>query len=55
MKRPKALWNDWDGKLVDLHVYGGLVLLAVGFWLIHPGAAFAIPGAVLVYIGLRGS
>jgi hypothetical protein len=37
----------------DLHVYGGGALVAVGAWIILPGAGLVAFGALLVYLGLR--
>ena len=37
----------------DLHVYGGGILVAVGAWIILPGAGLVVFGALLVYLGLR--
>lgn len=42
-------------SVIDVHVYGGIVLLACGVALYHIGLGLAIAGASLVYIGLRGT
>jgi hypothetical protein len=44
-------WRGWTGKMVDLHTYGGLLLVGFGLWQLHPAAGLAVPGAFLVFMG----
>jgi len=39
----------------DLHLYGGLLILATGAGLVYPPAALIVPGAVLVGLGVLAS
>lgn len=43
----------WPDKrwLVDVHVYGGLVVIGVGASLFHPAAGWLTVGAGLFYLG----
>lgn len=36
----------------DCFVFGGLVLVGYGLWLLAPWAGFAVPGAIMLLIGL---
>lgn len=36
----------------DVFVFGGLLLMGYGLWLLAPWAGFAVPGAILLCIGL---
>lgn len=38
--------------LVDLHIYGGLAILAAGLCLIHPGIGLAVLGAGFIALGV---
>jgi hypothetical protein len=40
--------------MVDLHVYGGLVLVAIGGEIVYSGAGVASAGVILLWIGVRG-
>ena len=39
--------------LVDAHVYGGTIFLAIGAAFVHIGAGLAVFGGVLLALGLR--
>jgi hypothetical protein len=47
----RRLWRAWTAKLIDLHTYGGLFLVGVGLFQLHPAAGLAVPGAFLVFMG----
>jgi hypothetical protein len=47
----RGLWAGWSGKVVDLHVYGGLLLVGGGLWQLDPATGLAVPGAFLVFMG----
>lgn len=42
--------NPFDVR--DFHIYGGLVLLAAGLYMVAPWLALAIPGGLLFLIGI---
>ena len=41
--------------MVDLHVYGGILLLAIGVSMHDIPLGLCVAGAALLYIGLRGT
>jgi hypothetical protein len=49
IKKIKAI-NPFD--LRDLHIYGGLLLMAAGLWMVSPWLALAVPGALLFLSGI---
>jgi hypothetical protein len=36
----------------DFHVYGGLIVMGYGLYLLRPWLGFAVPGAILLCIGM---
>ena len=52
MKREKDEKGGlWPPDVRDFHVYGGLVLAAIGLEIVWRGAGLTLAGAYLVYIG----
>lgn len=49
--RERERW--WVPDVIDLHVYGGALLIAVGAWLWDPAAGPFTLGAILLVLGLR--
>lgn len=54
-KTAASVWSGWTGKIVDLHVYGGLILIGAGLWGADGGFALLACGVLLLLLGLRGS
>ena len=38
--------------LRDAHIYGGMVILSIGLWMVTPAAGLIGAGIVLLYFGL---
>ena len=48
----------WSGicllfDLRDYHVYCGLIMIGYGLHMLHPAAAWAIPGLMLFWLGVK--
>lgn len=41
--------------MIDVAGVGGLLLIGVGCWLLHPASAFIVVGALLIAVGLWGT
>lgn len=53
MRRPEWLTRlQATVSLRDGHIYGGLVLVGVGAWLVAPAAAYISVGVVLMVLGI---
>lgn len=39
----------------EVLLFGGVGLLALGAWEVHPAAGLALPGAVLIYVSVFGT
>lgn len=49
--RDRSIQDRRLDRIVDSHAYGGLLLLAAGFYFVYAPLALIVPGLILAYLG----